>query len=1287
MQGTLSGKRSNCLSNRAIYCPDCAAAPEKSWQRTGYRTAMWLVVLIFGILNARSAGAQTAQQFTGHVLDSTGALIPMAQIVVHNQATGVDVITRTTGQGVYTAPYLKPGMYDITASKDGFTTTKKTDILLQVDQASTIDFALKIGTSSAVVTVNASAAQIELTKADRGEVIDGERIAEMPLDSRNPYALFGLSPGTHDFSNPQYTRPFDGVTDNQYANGSLQQPQLNIDGLPAEAGGDSTAGFKTNAAMVPSIDSVQEFKINLNAYDASYGHSAGSSIDVALKSGGNAFHGVASYYMRRRWLDATPWQTKYTYPVDSASRKPDHKRDQYGFEFDGPVIIPHLYDGRNKLFYMVNYEQMIDIAPNSSYSTYSLPNPAWLTGDFSTATYWSTATQSLRPLNIYDPLTPLVTIVDPLDGKTKQAHSQFPGNRIPIGRLDPVGVKLAQYLTQVYADQPSQIVNPGAGFAPYTNNYTTLQIENDIWRNGTIKLDYAPRPSDQLSARWNWQGRWKHTNSGTGLSPKNDANMNGDGEQPAGHAAGLQWVHTFSPNLLLTAGVALSTQKSRNPQGPTFGNNFVATLGFASAYYNQLQNIHNFPYITASGLPNSSGYPNEGYVVPVNEWLTHSLQTTPNVTFIHGAHTMRAGLEMRFNQWDNPDAVPNNDRFAFSNNFSNQFYNSTDAPNYSSGSAIASMLLGYPNSGTVYSNNHPFYSQHYFAPWVQDDWKLTRRLTLNLGVRWDLLPSRVERFNKLNSIFNPNVLNPVSAQIPSGTTALGAHPGLMGGLEFANVNGQSRGAYAMNKLNIAPRIGFAYAIGSRMSLRGGLGEDFINDFSENPSVEFGSSTSYTNSLDNGLTPYTATTGQGLSNPIPFVLQPTGSSLGYYQSLGSSLSFYNPRYHIPSQWNYSLSFQAALSARDVIEVSYVGNRSTNTAVSDDLNHISPLWNAQCDVERVGYAAGKLSARHLCDDTATGQIANPYLGVAAFKGTSYYSSSTLSGSNFTRPYPLFGSITQNGAYNNGRNWYNSLQVTMSHQVSKSLSLHAAYTHAKALSAGSILDTVNRVVSRQVSTSNDVKHSVTFSGVAYLPFGRNRLFLSNVNRWVNEAINGWQISPLYTYYSGFPWRPGGNWELSGAPMGVAQSVLPRDGSHSFTRLRGATPCVGTRDTDTGAIIPGAAAIAAGCTSIPYVTAPNGYAVTRANIDFGIRQPGAHHLDVALAKNFKIPEASKIYLSEATNLQLRVDFLNALNHPNWDQGYQASPTSIDFGTIQKGPTGPTNLPRYLQLSARLNW
>ena len=1271
-------------------------ARQKAWKALG-----GFVLTLLCAFSAVVSWSQATQQFTGHVVDSTGAVVPAAQVVVRNQATGVGSKTVTTSSGSYTATYLIPGTYDISVSKQGFGTEKKTDILLNVDQTSTIDFQLSVGATTEVMTVNASDTQIELSKSDTGEIIDSARIEEMPLDARNPYGLFSLSPGTHDFSSSQYPRPFDNITGNQVVNGSMQVGQTNIDGVGNDAGDVGRTAF------TPSEDVVQEYKIVLNAYDASYGHSGGSATDVSLKSGTNKIHGSADYFMRRSWLDTMDFQSDY-----NGNSKVPHKRDQYGFVVDGPVVIPHLFNGRNKLFFLASYEIMNDILPNPSYNTYSVPNPAWVTGDFSTATYWNSTTKSLQPLTIYDPLTPLHTIVDPIDGLTKQAHSAFPGNKIPNNRIDNVAGNVLSNLSYV---KPN--VNPGAGYAPWTNNYAVNQSENDHWHNAMVKIDYNMNEANSFSFRWAGQGRTAVDLWNTCVPQADPANSNGTGTQPQTQTGSAQWTHIFSPNLVLNLSTSVMVYTNTALEGSLFAGNEVAKLGFAAPFYNQIQSKNRFLNIASTGLPNAKDFVDFG-----PNWLGFSgdrnaLDFLPTLTYIKGPHTIRAGVNTNFSQFMAPIGG-NADTFQFKPNFTNEFgggtANNTDAPGYSSGMSIASLLLGYPDNGNVNWTDYPFYSQHYLAPWVQDDWKMTNKLTLNLGLRWDFTTPETERHNKMNGAFDTSVLNQVSSSIPTGTAALGTQTNVQGGLTFAGVNGQSRGPYKMNMLNLQPRIGLAYALSNKMSLRGGIGLNYTSDQSLNGSDGFSSQTSYNNSLNNGLTPYTATTGQGLSNPIPVVPQSGGASLGYLQDLGKSFSFVNPNYKIPGFWSWSMTYEAAVTKRDMISLGYVGNRVPNNPENDNINQISPQWNAQCDVERGGN-------RQLCDGAA-GQIANPFLGIPAFGGSNYFNSTTLSKSNFARPFPEFGDITEKGATNDGHNWYNALEAVASHQFSGGVSLHGSYTHAKALSVGGWVpgtgfsppgtnpstgwvDQLNHVMAREVSTFGDVKHSITLSGVGTLPFGRNRLLLSKANRIVDEIVNGWQIAPLYTWYSGFAWRPqdsggnnstfydhAGNWEMAtGGPisksMGVSQTTLAPDGSHKDSRIRGVTPCVGFKNTDTGAITPSPAATAAGCSSIEFVRAPNAYAVGRQNEDFGVRQPGAYRFDMSVSKNFGIPEASKIYLGDQMKMQIRCDFLNAFNHPVWDESYNTDPTSIDFGTIGKGPSGPNNSPRYLQLSAKLNW
>jgi hypothetical protein len=1184
-----------------------------------------------------NVSAQSVQQFTGHASDASGAAIPLATITVKNESTGELNVQRTSRDGDFSVPYLKPGAYTISAEKPGFQTVVKEHISLQVDQTSIVDFKLPLGSVTQEVVINASALQIEGSKADRGEIIEAERIQQLPLDGLNPLKLFNLSPGTLDTGKPIYPRPFDNVNQNQYANGSNQTVASNLDG----ATNDNQKNFN---GFVPPLDSVQELKVVLNPYDAQYGRSGGGAVDISLKSGTNAIHGDVYEYLRRRWLDANTWQNNYNGIV-----RPDHKRDQYGFELDGPVVIPKLYNGHDKTFFLIQYENMTEALPSTSATVNSLPDAAWLKGDFSNATYFNPTSGKLEPLTIYDPLTPLHSFVDPRDGKTKQAHDPFPGNRIPADRMGATGAAFAS----IYADLKPN-ATPGPGFAPYQNNFYWLPIEHDIWHSALVKIDHNLTANDRVTMRWGWQQRFTQKNN-TGIPDASPASDLLNQAQPKAHVASLEEIHTFSPRTILDNRISMQTVVNATLRG-RWGDGIQDFLGLSQHYVNNISFPNHFPYVTVKGF---LGF---GESSIGNGQNSHTLAYQPSLTHIAGRHTIRIGLDARWQQYANP-VNGASDTFGFTNGWTQHYYNSAEAPGVTSGNSIASMLLGYMDNGSDTNPVEPFYSQHYYALWVQDDFKLTPKLTLNLGLRYDILGPRTDRFNRLNYTFNGTAVNPVNSQITNPALLNGKQ--VLGGIEFAGVNGNPRGAFATNYGDIQPRAGIAYAIDAKTSVRAGFGMMYINTEATNSNVGFSATTNYTNSLDNGVTPY-----GHLSDPFSSFVKPTGSSLGYLTGLGGSFSFTNPNYRIPRLLQYSVSVQRALSSRDVIDLSYSGTTTQNLDGSDNINHISPTLQASCDIERGGN-------RQVCDSTATGQVNSPFYQVPAFSGTSYYSTKTISTQNMSRPFPAFGDITENQE-NLVHTWYNSLQFTYSHQLAKRLTFHVAYTHSKAMQEGSWADTINRIRNRSIS-ANDTPNQLSISGVWNLPLGRGQYLFGKANRLLDSAIGGWVFAPIYVYTQGFPWVPSGNWEQLEPGISQSEHDLAPDSLHAYTRIRGVTPCVGYKDTDTGKVILGAAAVAANCSSAKMVLAPNGYAVAHPVVYWGVRIPSYHQFDASLSKTFSV--------YERLHLQLRMDAINVLNHPIWQNDYNSSANDLNFGTQQKGPQGPQSVPRELQLSAKLRW
>jgi hypothetical protein len=1293
---------------------------------TAWASSALLALLFCLVMLSRPAAAQTGQQFVGHVQDSSHASIAGATVTLHNEGTGEEIVVKTTGAGDYTIPYLKAGTYTITAEKGGFKAVSKTHVELHTDQSSKIDFALPVGDITETVTVSGGGAQIELSKADRGEIIDAERVQEMPTDGRNVLELFELSPGTINNHNPQFTRPQDNVAGDLYVNGNavVSAPvQENIDG----ATNDNSGGY---LGYPPPPDSVAEFKVVINPYDSSYGRAGGGAIDISLKSGTNKVHGDLYEYARRPYLDAQSYQFDYNaslpnqcpplpaaqpsgcIPAGIPSR---HKRDQFGLEVDGPVVIPHVYNGKDKTFFTFQWEQAYENLPSTSGTTSSIPNPDWLTGNFgSTATNPlgaefeftpASAAKNLRnlcpgvskcpvPLGIFNPTSGVVTMTDPNDGSKKPAHAQFAGNNcgaigVPITCMipgtDPVGLAIGQYYKQITPN-----FNPGPGYAPYQNNYYFLPVEYDISRNFLAKIDQNFGPKDRATVRFEYYERYD-TNQNNGIPTANLGNQESFQVQPKDNNYAIDEIHTFSPNFILDNKVTLLNGKqglfsgSRNP-------NILSLLNMSQHYIQNAFYTNIFPSISVSnpfGLIGIGGGP-AGYSI------SHNLAYQPSFTYIRGRHTIRGGLDMRLTQFANPGGGSSNQSLSYTNNFTQQYASNGDVTGYTSGSGYAAMILGDPNGAGIKYSIDVFYSQHYYAPWLQDDWKITPKLTLNLGVRYDLLTPRTERHNKLNYAFDTTDLSPVDAQL---TTHAGLNGPLLGGITFAGVNGAPRGAYAINLLNIQPRFGAAYAVSSRTSLRAGFGEEFINNEDNDSSNGFSSSaTGYNNVVNDGPgSPCGATTITGntcpyghASDPFPAYVQPTGSSLGLATTIGSSVNFKDPHYQVPSVWEYSVSLQQLLTRRDTLEIAYSGTRAYNLLDSLQLNNVSAAWNARCDVERTGYFGQPItqSARQNCDNSGTAlcpglpcagpsQISNPFYKVPAFNGTgSYSTSSTISSGISTRAFPQFTGVSQDSSPF-VHSWYNSLQVSASHNVSKSLTLHAAFSWSKAMKAGQVIDSVNGVFGRSIS-SNDTPIVVTFSSVFYLPVGRGKTFMPNANRVVDALVGGWEISPLYVYTEGKPWSPGNNWEYN-SPIGIKAHDLQPDGTHAYKRLQGVTSCVAYKDTDTGAIINGKNYAAAGCTAPALVRVPNGYAINHNIVYWGVRTGAIHEFDASLSKHFA--------WNQRANLQLRLDAFNILNHPNWNNGFSSDPTSVDWGTFGKGPNGPGTPVRDLQISGKVSF
>lgn len=1217
------------------------------WKRSGHPMFLkgLLLLAVTGVFSTALFGQNA--EFTGHVTDVSGATVPKAQINVHNEKTGANVTTITTGSGDYTVPYLKPGLYSVTAEAQGFKKANQINIELQGSQVAVIDFKLSVGSVDQSVTVNGNPL-LDFATADRGEVIENARVTELPLNGRTPMTLDKLNAAVIVVGNIKYQRPFDGtiVRNVRINGGSSGSNEILLDGVSNETAQPQN-GAHNDQSYVATDDAVQDFKIVTNPYDAQYGRTLGGVIDMTLKSGTNQLHGDLYEFARRTWLDSNFWKNNYIISTNPALapkfRRPQHTLDQYGGELDGPVILPKIYNGRDKSFFVLQYENWHEILPATITTT--VPDPAWAAGDFSGLTYYDSISAGYKPITIYDPLTIHANASGQL------VRDPFPGNKIPLNRLNPTALKLLSYY-------PKPNANPLPGTDPWMSNYFAPNPTLNRYRNVLAKWDQNVTAKDRFSLRYGYWERYE-TDSLNGIP-----GAAAYGEYDLGDRSNsvvTDWTRTVTPNFVLDFRANLTVKSEIAGTGPQGFD--PTTLGWPSSLVSQFgTGSKTFPGVSPSNFASLGLTTGNGLT------FTDSLSLFPSALWVKGAHTLHAGIDWRIYRY-NVIQNPSGPNLSFDSTWTQNCWSCTSGHDYSGaeqnqGNSIASMLLGTASSGSVGINSKAYYSTSYYAPFIQDNWRITPKLVLTLGLRYDLAPYYSERHNRGNYAFNTTDVNPANAMLPFQTLANGMPVHLVGGVTFLGANGNPRQAYSTGKFDIQPRVGFAYGLTNRMVLRGGFGEFFLPPNNYPIQNGFSANTDYVGSPDGGKTPI-----DNLSNPFPTVTQPSGASLGLLTNLGNTQSFINPNYKISNIWQFSLGFEQQLSGKDTLEMSFSGNRAPNNAVNRNINSVSAKAQAACNVQMGG--------RHeVCDNSYPkdptaiyGSVTSPFYHVAAFQGSAPYGQSTIQALNFTRPMPQFGDVTEN-LWNGAHSWYNSLQVTVMHKE-KFLTLHGTWNWSKLMDAGGYADNTYLIPARTID-GQDVTHNITLSGVYLLPVGRGRALLSGSNRIVEAALGGWQFGATSYIESGFPWA---------APRGydyVRNAKLPHPYHVANGNIQWIAPCVWITNAETGAISESSIASQFGCTQPNFIQTPK-YAATPNVVYTGIRQPTGFFFDTNLAKNFSIVERVK--------LQLRLESFNVLNHPLFQNGFNTG-LNAQFGQIGSATGGgQSNQPRQVQIAAKLMW
>ena len=742
---------------------------------------------LFLLLFASTAILAQTGRITGRVTDETGSVVTGVTVSVTQTSTSLTRKVTTNSDGYYTAPSLLPGPYSVSFEHQGFRPVTQSALTLQVDQNLRLDTILKIGAVSEKVEVTAEAPLIETESHSSGAVVQGRQVTGLPLLGRDAYALGGLVPGVRA-SRGMNDLPVDIISTSSISINGAQATanEFLLDGAP------NSAASANQPIIYPTADGVQEFRVETSNYSSEFGRSAGGVFNVVTKAGGNDVHFSLWEFLRNNDLNANNF-----FANQAAQQIPPLKFNQFGGVLGGPVVVPKLYNGHNRTFFFVSTE-LVRYVQGVTY-TATVPNPILLGGNFSRDV--NGLGQAVTSYN------PFWTRKNP--GGKGYVRDPFPGNISPANLINPVAQKLLSYFPA-----------PNTAGTGYTsqNNYVRTdanRIQKNTW---SARLDHNFTDDTRFFVRYSYDDSPYVRASPYGAATLGSPGFGAQDFTRSNAVADLN--HIFSPSLIGT--IRGSFARLANVRGPISQGFDISQLGFPAGLSQQIGAPAAFPVINITGYNISSSVPNSSWTSALGEtglirmgMNNYALQGS--LTKILGTHTLKTGGEFRIVQFNTLQTADNSNNFSFTSAFT-QGPNPAQ-PTATAGDALASFLLGTPNSGSVTPSPAVALETKYYAGFLQDDWKATSTLTLNLGVRYEVETPRTERYNQLTNF-------DYSATPPLNAPGLNLH----GTLAFPAVNGLSRFQGSPDVNNFGPRACFAWLPFAKTAVRGGMGLFYGNNW-------------------------------------------------------------------------------------------------------------------------------------------------------------------------------------------------------------------------------------------------------------------------------------------------------------------------------------------------------------------------------------------------------------------------------------------------------------------------
>ena len=1225
------------------------------------------------LLAPSTASAQEARgTITGKVVDSNKSVLAGATVKVTNVAMGTTLTLRTNQDGFYQAPYLIPGTYQVTVEATGFKRFVRDGVLLRVNDTLEIDVELEVGSMDQTVTITADAPLLDTTSGSMGTVVDSRRVAELPIPHGEPFKLIGLAGGVSYTRDPKLDRPFEPTHIVGYAiNGTMaNRSDVTIDGVPSTS--TANAG-EVIASFVPPQDLIQEFKVQTATFDASFGNTEGGVTNLSIKSGTNSFHGTAAYTKMPGPLFANDFfGNANNVPL------PDFNYTRWGGTLGGPVVIPKLYNGRNKTFFMYGIEGIPEARPRNN-GTPTIPSQAMRGGNF---------TELLAANSGYQLYNPFSARADGARIRRDAFRCDSAGNPLPLDALK----RQDQTAGVVCNKIPGALINPisrafvdtylpgptTTGAADGTGNFAQPDLMERIkYLSNTIRIDHVLSEKHRIFGRASWYNRDSDYNN----YYRNLAT--GEAFLFKSRQGALDHVWLVSPTIVINSRYGYNRfirGTNSNPDNRGFD---LTSLGFPASYANLIpDDIRRFPRFEING------YQGTGIGGELRPTDTHAIISTVNHTV--GAHGFKYGVEFRsYRETDRFFGNNQTGQFNFDSAWTRQLDNSTVPNNL--GFSFAAFLMGLPTSASI--NQPADYAEQSTTTGIffQDDWKVNSRLTINVGLRYEVEGALTDRYNRSVSGFDFTAAQPIEAAARAKYAANptpevpAAQFNVRGGLLFPGVNGAGRGLYETPKKNFMPRFGFAYKLNEKTVLRGGYGIFFgflgqrRGDVNQ---IGFGTNAAMNVTTNNGIT-----FNETLSNPFQGGLSVArGAADGAQTFLGQSVSFFNQNPLSPYNQRYELSVQRELPGGWAAELAYVGNRGTHIETGRNLN-VTPQQYLSRTGARDNVTNDYLNANN---------IPNPFAGLMPSNATSDLRGTTIRRFRLLRPFPQFDAV--NTTTNEGYSWYHSLQAGLNKRFSKGYTLGMSYTYSKFMESTEFLNGDDpRPV--EVISGSDRPHRFSLSGIYELPFGKGRKFFADSNKVASYVISGWQISTVYQFQSGVPLGFGNaiyNGNLKDIALsGDAQTRQSWFDATGFVALREKLPDgkfrIVTNPNGSPVLVNFSDPCknsfnATSCPGTP-LTNPLGFnrdadlqlvnAVRTTPLRFSfLRTDQINNIDFSLAK--------KTEILENKNIEFRADLLNAFNHVLFP-GPNTDPTSSAFGQITASQQA--NYSRRVQLTLKFTF